>query len=146
MRRRRPPPPPSPALGTPALGALVDLLTLLLVVLLRTWSTEPPLDLPEPAVLPVSRSEAPSGPGVRVDIGPRGLYVEGRRAGSSRAPAADGPGIEELTAALQARGGTRVLLRADAATPWPLLQKVMRSAQQAGYTEVELVAVSAASL
>lgn len=130
------------------LASMVDLLTILLVVLLRTWSTQPPLELAEPATeLPLSRAEAPVGPGVIVDVGPTGLYVEGRRAGSvAYYLASDDVLVREIYDALQTRAGRRVVVRADADTPWRLLGKVMFTAQQAGYAEVELVAVSAASL
>ncbi|MCK6506242.1 biopolymer transporter ExbD [Myxococcota bacterium] len=135
-------------LAAAALAPMVDMLTILLVVLLRTWSTEPPLSLAEQAlVLPTSRGEAPLGAGVRIDVGPEGLYVEGRRAGSVAFHLqSDEALVTEVYEALQARGGDRVVVRAHQDTPWRLLGKVMYSAQQAGYDEIELVAVSAASL
>lgn len=137
----------APGLAAAALASLVDLLTILLVVLLRTWSSEAPLDLPEAAQLPISRAEDPTGPGVIVDIGQRGLYVDGRRAGSVAFHLqSEDAVVHEVGEALSARGGQRVLLRADEGTPWPLISKVLLSAQQAGYREIELVAVSAASL
>ena len=140
--------PPDAGLATGALASMVDLLTILLVVLLRTWSSEPPLELAEPAArLPLSRSEEPVGAGVIVDVGPTGLYVEGSRTGSVAYLAQDQDLlIRSLYEDLQARGGRRVLVRAHGATPWSLLGKVMYTAQQAGYAEVELVAVSTSSL
>jgi Biopolymer transport protein len=135
-------------LSASALAPMVDLLTILLVVLLRTWSTTPPLDLAEPDTrLPLTRSEAPVGSGVIVDVGRKGLYVDGDRSGSvAYQLGSQDVLIEELYGELQARAGKRVIVRADADTPWRLLGKVMFTAQQAGYVEVELVAVSAASL
>ncbi len=135
-------------LAAGALASMVDLLTILLVVLLKTWSTEPPLELAEPAAeLPLSSAEDPVGPGVIVDIGPSGLWVEGQRTGSVEYQlGSDDVLIADLYAALQQRSGRRVVVRADADTPWSLLGKVMFTAQQAGYAEVELVAVSRSSL
>ncbi len=149
MRRRLGQPATRPGgLGTGALASMVDLLTILLVVLLRTWSTEPPLDLAEPdATLPLSASEDPVGPGVIVDVGPSGLWVEGERAGSvAYLERSDDVLVDGLYEALQARGGRRVVVRADADAPWSVLGKVMFTAQQAGYAEVELVATSRSSL
>lgn len=130
------------------LASMVDLLTILLVVLLRTWSTEPPLDLAEPdAALPLSTAEDPVGPGVIVDVGPSGLWVEGERAGSiSYLERSEGVLVEGLYEALQARGGQRVVVRADGEVRWSVLGKVMFTAQHAGYTEVELVALNRGSL
>lgn len=151
MRRplfRSAPPGGVGTLGTGALAAMVDLLTILLVVLLRTWSTEPPLDLAEPgAELPLSQAEDPVGPGVIVDIGPSGLWVEGERTGAvSYHLDSDEVLVQELYSALQQRGGRRVVVRADQDTPWRLLGKVMFTAQHAGYAEIEVVAVSTSSL
>lgn len=150
MRRRlfRAPVAATGGLSAAALAPMVDMLTILLVVLLRTWSTEPPMELSEAAlVLPTSRAEAPLGAGVRVDVGPDGLYVEGRRAGSVAFHLqSEEVLVTEVYEALQARGGRRVVVRAHQDTPWRLLGKVMFTAQQAGYEEIELVAVSAASL
>lgn len=138
----------SGALASGALAPLVDVFTLLLVVLLRTWSTQPPLSLAEAqARLPVSRSEDAVHAGVIVDIGPTGLWVEGERAGSvAWVQGSDQVLIPEVYQALQARAGRRVEIRADAATPWQVLGKVLFTAQQAGYAEVELVAQSNSSL
>jgi len=84
---------------------------------------------------------------VIVDVGRKGLYVDGDRSGSvAYQLGSQDVLIEELYGELQARAGKRVIVRADADTPWRLLGKVMFTAQQAGYVEVELVAVSAASL
>ncbi|MCB9781060.1 MAG: biopolymer transporter ExbD [Alphaproteobacteria bacterium] len=148
MSRLFPQEPPAPGLAVAALAPMVDLFTILLVVLIRTWSTDPPMDLAEAdTALPLSRSEAPVGTGVIVDIGPSGLYVDGARAGSvAYHQSSDEVLVAEVHSALLARGGRRVVVRAHADTPWTLLGKVMFTAQQAGYEEVELVAASAASL
>ncbi len=43
-------------------------------------------------------------------------------------------------------GGDTVVIRAHQEAPWKLVGKVLFTAQQAGYGEIELVAVSRASL
>ena len=141
-------PPPSGGLGAAALAPLVDLLTLLLVAVLRTWSTDPPVSVPEEGFeLPISREERPATKGVVIDIGENGLYVQGWRAGSTEFwTSSEDVLIEGIQSALQSQGGTRALIRAHRAAPWQLVGKVLFTAQQSGYSEIELVAVSQASL
>jgi biopolymer transport protein ExbD len=135
-------------ISTAALAPMVDLFTILLIALLRTWSQDPPVDQVEPGFqLPLSSQEAPTGAGVAVDVGAGGLYVDGWRAGSSAFwIESEDVLVREVYEALQGRGGTRVEVRAHKDVPWALVGKVLYTAQQAGYTDVELVAVSRASL
>lgn len=134
--------------STAALAPMVDVFTILLIALLRSWSQDPPVDMVEAGFqLPLSRTENPTGRGVAVDVAAKGLYVEGWRAGSSEFWAAsDDVLITEVYEALQARGGARVEIRAHKDAPWALVGKVLYTAQQAGYADVELVAVSQSSL
>ena len=135
-------------LGTAALAPMVDILTILLVAILRSWSTDPPLSLPEPGMaLPISAQETPAPRTVTIDVGPDGLYVEGYRATAAGYwTSADALLITDVYEALQQVGGTSVAIRADQGAPWALVGKVLFTAQQAGFGEVELVAVSQASL
>jgi biopolymer transport protein ExbD len=128
---------------------MVDLFTLLIVAVLRTWSAEPPAETPEGELdLPRSREEIPPQRGVTVDVGKEGLYVDGWRAGS--APywtSAEGVLVTDLYGPLQQRAGQgSVVIRAHADAPWLLVGKVLLTAQQAGFEEVSLVAESHASL
>jgi len=131
-----------------ALSPMVDVLTILLVAVLRTWSADPPFQAPEPGfTLPQTREEAPPSRGVTIDVGADGLYVEGWRAGSARFWAdSEDILVTDLYEALQQRGGSTVVIRAHESAPWSLVGKVLFTAQQAGYGEIELVAVSRASL
>jgi len=136
-------------LSTGALAPMVDLFTLLIVAVLRTWSAEPPAETPEgDLILPVSRSEVAPGRGVMVDVGLDGLYVDGWRAGSAAYWAsAEGALVTDLYGPLQQRVGQKtVVIRAHAEAPWQLVGKVLLTAQQAGFEEVSVVAESAASL
>ncbi len=131
-----------------ALTPMVDVLTILLVAILRTWNTQPPIAPPESGfALPMTTGEVEPGPGVVVDIGVDGMYVNGYRTGASAywSQSADVM-IEEMYDVLQSVSGTRVVIRAHADAPWSLLGKVLYTAQQAGYQDVELVALSRASL
>lgn len=135
-------------LGTAALAPMVDMLTILLVAILRSWSAEPPLRLPEPGMaLPVSAMETPAPRVVTIDVGAEGLYVDGYRSGSATYwVQADDVLITDVHEALKRVGGTAIAIRADEEAPWELVGKVLFTAQQAGYEDIQLVAVSRASL
>ncbi len=139
---------PATGLDAIALAPLVDLLTLLLVAVLRTWSADPPPNLAEEGfVLPLTREEAAPPRGLTIDIGMGGLYVDGWRAGNAGYwTDADALLITDLYGPLEQRGETRAIVRAHADAPWTLVGKVLLTAQQAGYTDVVLVAESRASL
>ena len=147
-RRLYRPAPPSGELSAAAMAPMVDVMTLVLVVLLRTWSADAPASLAEEGMeLPMARSEDALAGGVFVDIGISGLYVNGWRAGSVAFwSQQEGALITDLYEALQARGGDRVLVRANKDAPWSLIGKVLYTAQQAGYKDVQIVATSQASL
>jgi biopolymer transport protein ExbD len=138
----------SGGLTVAALSPLVDILTILLVAILRTWSADAPFEPPEPSMqLPVTVEEGAPARGVTIDVAPDGLYVEGWRAGSATFWAEqDAVLVSDLYEALQRVGGDTVVIRAHQEAPWKLVGKVLFTAQQAGYGEIELVAVSRASL
>lgn len=138
----------SAKLSTASLAPMVDMLTILVVAVLRTWSTDPPVEIPEANFsLPLSAQETPLNRGVTVDVGVEGLYVEGWRAGAAAYwITSDDILIREVYEALQTVGGNRVTIRAHQDAPWELVGKVLFTAQQAGFENVELVAVSRASL
>ena len=151
MKRRlfgRTPPAGSHGLSTGALAPMVDLFTLLIVAVLRTWSAEPPLQTPEGDMqLPITREEDPPERGVIIDVGVEGLYVDGWRAGSASYWAeADGALVTDLYGPLQQQAGGAAVVRAHADAPWRLVGKVLLTAQQAGFERVSLVAESRASL
>ena len=137
-----------PGMAAAALSPMVDLLTILLVAVLRTYSTDAPVQVSEAGFrLPLSASEAPAGRGVAIDVGAEALYIEGIRSGSvefwSRTEELL---IRDLYEPLQQLGGSKVVIRAHEEAPWGVVGKVLYTVQQAGYADVELVAVSRASL
>jgi len=139
-------PPPGPSLAS--LLPLVDILTLLLVAILRTWNTQPPMPQIESGfALPVSRAEAEPSLGLTIDVGTDGIYVDGFRTGSATHwTRAKEILIPELLDTLHAAGAQRVQVRAHREAPWKLVGKVLTTAQEAGVSDVELVAISRASL
>lgn len=138
----------SGGLSATALAPMVDMMTILVIAVLRTWSTDAPAQLPEEGLqMPLSAQEAAVHQGIMVDVGAEGLYVEGWRAGSAVYWAdSEEVMVTELYEALQAVSGTRITIRAHDQAPWSLVGKVLFTAKQAGYEDVELVAVSRASL
>ena len=148
MRRlfRQHKPTTGPALA--ALMPMVDILTILLVAILRTWSTQPPLQPVEVGFeLPISRSEGEPSLSMAIDVGMDGIYVDGFRAGSSKfLSRTEGVLIPEVLDALHAASPNRGRVRAHADAPWTLVGKVLSTAQHAGVSDVELVAISQASL
>jgi biopolymer transport protein ExbD len=136
------------ALGAAALAPLVDLLTLLLIALLRSHSQDPPVLLPEAALaLPRTRAEAATRAGVvTVDIGPDGLWLDGFRLGPASALHRGAGRLDLLYAPLLQRSKGPLVLRADAAVPWSSLERALLTAREAGFVDVELVAERAGSL
>ncbi|MDP6935091.1 MAG: biopolymer transporter ExbD [Myxococcota bacterium] len=149
MRRIWSRPRTSQGLSAAALAPMVDLLTILLVALLRTWTSEPVLEPLEAGfVLPQSRQETtPNRQALQLDIGSNGIYVDGWRAGASEFwMNQDSALVTDVYDALQGRTGETAVIRAHRDVPWSLVGKVMFTVQQAGYSKIELVAVSRASL
>ena len=137
------------ALSLAALAPMVDLLTILIVVVLRTYSTDPPLKIDgEPGFqLPQSIEETPAPRGITIDIADSGIYVEGWRTTSSTHWAqSEDILIPELQDALHRLRGQRALIRADQDAPWSVVGKVLYTAQFSGYEDIDLVAESRASL
>lgn len=149
MRRRlfRPVEAVSDGLDVGALAPMVDMMTLLLVFLLRTWSTE---SAPEPStgsfeLATTTSTEARSG-GLTVLVSPSGVWLEGRRV-IGLDDLGDDTLIRPLYDPLLAmRGEKAVEIHADATVPWAVLKRVFATCQAAGSPQIALVGVSAESL
>ena len=147
MRRLRPAPSDHGS-GQAAYAPMVDMLTILLVFLLKSYSVDPPVR-PDDAdfTLPTSATEQPVGPARDIDVTEHGIYVDGWRAASTRYYLEhDDTMILELYEDLQASGSQVVNVRADTRVPYRLLQKVLFSAQEAGMDRITLVASSRGGL
>ena len=138
----------SGGLQAAALAPMVDLFTILVVAVLRASSPEPPIEVPEPDFdIPLTVQEHPTMKGVIVDIGNNGIYVDGWRATSSEFWSnSDEVVISEVYSALQVRAENKLKIRADADVHWDLVGKMLFTARQAGYQDIELVALSNTSL
>ena len=148
MRRRLFRAPPAQGeLSSAALAPLVDLLTLLLVFLLRGFSTDPPLDLHEAFELARSASEVEAARQLAIDVTPNGLYVDGRRVGATAYfESGQDPLIREVYDALLIGGSSQVDLRVDASIPYAVVRKLLHTVREAGVERVALVAESRAGL
>lgn len=126
----------------------VDVLTLVLLFLLRSWSADPPLDVGEAGFrLPRSASDEPVSPRLSVDVGPSGIHVGGRRVVGTRFyETSDETLVREVYDAVLARGGEPVALRVDAGVPWVVVRKVLFTLREAGVSQVSLVAESRSGL
>ncbi|MED5374848.1 MAG: biopolymer transporter ExbD [Myxococcota bacterium] len=148
MKRLLPPTRSASALGTAALAPMVDLMTILLVFLLKSYSTDAPVRPGDSAFsLPMSTSEQPVQSHISVDLTTHGLYLEGQRIAGTRYYL-NNPDtlIPELHGALQQLPGEQVQIRADGSLPYALTRKALFTAQQAGKNKVTVVTVSRSSL
>ena len=143
-----PPANESTGLHVAALAPMVDLFTILVVAVLRASSPEPPVQVPEPDFnVPLSVQERPTAHGVIIDIGKKAIYVDGWRATSTQYWIdSEEVLISEVYAALQMKSEDTLKIRADSSTDWSLVGKALLTAQQAGYSNIELIALSNASL
>jgi biopolymer transport protein ExbD len=120
---------------------MVDLLTVLLVFLLRSWSTEAAPAAPEPGfTLPVASSEAARRGGLEIVVSPEAVYLSGERIAAT-ARATDSPVLRPLyDRVLALRDRARAEVYVDARVPWNALRTVLATAKAAGVDEVSLVA------
>lgn len=130
-----------------ALAPMVDMMTLLLVFLLRTWSTESAPRPPEGAfTLAGTTSVDARAPATQILVSTDGVWVDAHRVTAVAAladPAAEVVVREIYDPLLQARQKDRVEIHADAAVNYGVLKRVVATAQAAGFHEVALVGVSA---
>lgn len=138
---------PASAVSWASLAPMVDLLTILLVFLLKSWSSDPPVRPDDPSfALAVSTSEAPAPPLRAIDLTESGIFLDGHRlAGSRYYREQDAQLIAELYEALQQDAGP-VQVRVDGDQPYGLVRKTLFTAQEAGVRELTLVSASNSSL
>lgn len=131
-----------------SLMPMVDVVMLLLVVLLRSYSMDPPVRPDDGDFsLPLTASEVPVEQAIDIDVTGEVIQVSGQRTASSRHYLDhDDELIVELYSCLQGQAGKSVNVRVDADVPYVLVRKVMYSAQRAGVERMTLVAQSRAGL
>lgn len=139
------------------LTSMIDVFTILLVFLLKSYSTEGHLvTLAEAIRLPVSSAEQALHPAVRVAFNDRSLFVDESLVVEDVTPYLAEPGnllIEPLYEALTARAERakeiaavnpsfvftgEVILQGDRTIPFRLLKKVIYTAGQAEYVNQSL--------
>ncbi len=137
----------TPGLDVGALAPMVDMMTLLMVFLLRTWSTEVAPAPPEGRFeLASTTAEGSRRPAVELMIASDAIYVEGRRVVSTAAVHQDGLIREVYDPLMMMRSRGRVEVHAHAEVPYAVLRRVLHTARSAGYTELSLVAVNSGGL
>ena len=130
------------------LAPMVDIFTILVVAVLRSSSPEPPMSIPESDFEPpLSIQENGILKAVQIDIGMDGIYLEGYRITSRKYwEENEDLVINELYSLLEQQGKKQVQIRLDYRISWKLTRKVLLTAQQAGYQDIELLALSNSSL
>lgn len=149
MRRlfRRDPIVVSDGLDVGALAPLVDMMTLLLVFLLRSYATDP---APAPPVgdftLAGTTSEDARARAVEILVSTDAIWIDGRKL-ASNADLGDALLVRPVYDVLLAtRGIGRVEIYADARVPYGVLRRVLYTARAAEYDDVSLLAANRASL
>ena len=140
MRRLLAKPQANTSLGVAALAPMVDMLTILLVFLLKSYSTDAPVRPGDTNFeLPMSISEQPVQRTLAIDLTAHGIYLQDQRiAGTRYYLEQDDTLITELYGALQQLPGDRVQVRADADLPYSLTRKALFTAQPVSYTHLTL--------
>lgn len=138
---------PKRDMSAAALAPMVDMLTILLVFLLKSWSTDAPVRADdETFALPTSTSETPVKTATGIDVTDDGIYLDSVRvAGTRYYVEQDDTLVQEVHAVLSAAPGP-VQIRMDEEAPYVLLRKLLFTVQQAGVEDVTVVAVSRSSL
>jgi biopolymer transport protein ExbD len=140
-------PPRQDGLDVGALAPMVDLMTILLVFLLRSWSTEPAAAAPEAGfALAGTRSEEGRKGGVELVVGRGAVWVDGERV-VALDRLGDDPVVRPVYDRLLAlRAPPRVEVLVDREVSWRDLQRVLSTVHAAGVGEISLVGANAASL
>jgi biopolymer transport protein ExbD len=136
------------ALGVSALTPMVDMLTLTLLFLLKSWSEDPPVVVDESGfALPFSAGEGEAPIRLPIDVGEHTIFVNGRRVvGTAFYVTNQDMHVPEVYDAILARGAGPVSLRVDADVSWTVVRKVLFTLQEAGVQDVSLIAESRAGL
>jgi biopolymer transport protein ExbD len=130
-----------------ALAPMVDMMTLLLVFLLRSYATEPAPHPPSgPFELAGTVSEEGRKTAVEILVSEEAVWIDGRRVvGTPYLP--ESLLVREIyDPLLLMRGKSRVEVHADRRVPYAVLKRVFYTARAAGFVELVLVGASRSSL
>ena len=148
MKRLRTPSRTKSQLSRSALTPMVDVFTLLLVALLASYSTDDPVRQSDRSfALPRTNSTAAVSAGTTVDLTDEGIYLEDQRLAASRFYLEENESLikEVYWPLLQMEKGS-LLIRSDEDIAYRLLEKLIFTAQEAGWESISLVAQSKSSL
>ncbi len=131
-------------LAVGALAPMVDMMTLLLVFLLRTWSTDVAPSPPSGAfTLAGTSSTDPRAQGITVMVSREAVWVEGHRVLTIASMSADLVIREIYDPLLILKDHRRVEVHVDGAVPYAVVKRVIATCRAAGVDEIALVGVSA---
>ena len=142
------PPRPRPQTdGTarPQLTSLVDMMVILLVFLLKSFSVEGQLITPSPDLqLPESAATAPMEPALSLEVAMGGIILDGRRVADLPGPAAvESLVIAPLEAALRGlptgAAGQPITIQCDRRVDFAVLKRVLATCDRAGHDDLSLL-------
>lgn len=130
-----------------ALAPMVDMMTVLLVLLLRSYATDPaPMPPAGRLELANTLSEDPRRTGVEILVSDEAIFINGRRVIAT----AYMPGellVRELyDPLLMLRERGRIEIHAHREVTWPVLERVLHTVRSAGYTDIALVGIAGAEI
>lgn len=133
-------PPASVGLDVGALAPMVDMMTLLLVFLLRSYSTDAaPAPREGPFDLAATSSEDPRHGGLELLVSAEAIYVDGQRIAAWEFVEGEGVIRPLYDRLLAARQKGRAEVHADRGVEWQDLSRVLATARAAGVEQLSLV-------
>lgn len=137
----------SAGLDVGALAPMVDMMTLMLVFLLRTWSTETAPAPPEgPFTLGETSAAGERKAAVELIVSTEAIYVEGHRVVATGFLGEEALIREVYDPLVAMRQKGRLEIHADAAVSYGVLRRVLTTARAAGFDELSLVGASKAGM
>lgn len=132
-----------PGLDIGALAPMVDMMTVLLVLLLRSYATDPAPMPPEGRLeLADTLSEDPRQAAIELLISDEAIYINGHRVIAVAYLPTDLLVRELYDPLLAMRSKGRVEIHAHRAATWSTLERVLHTARAAGYSDIALVGIA----
>jgi biopolymer transport protein ExbD len=127
---------------------MVDMLTLLLLFLLQSYSTDTPTNTrSESFNLPSTSANDPLANGLTMVISESGIFINDLRiTGTEQWVEGDEALIRPIYETLNALERSRLQIRADEDIPYSVIRKVLFTSESAGWLELALVAEQRSSL
>lgn len=143
MARSRGGEPSGPGLDIGALAPMVDMMTVLLVLLLRSYATDPAPMPPEGRLeLADTLSEDARRPATEILVSDEAIYINGHRV-IAVAYLPEQLLVRELyDPLLLMRDKGRVEIHAHRDVTWRTIERVLHTVQSAGYDEIALVGIA----